>query len=274
MLIGGSVDQHQEKFILRSFREYSGGPKARITILPSGSSLDEAGTEYQEVFEDFGVEWVKVLPLFSHDDASSQEMARDIANSTGIFLTGGDQSKIVRILKGTPALEAIWNAYETRGAVIAGTSAGAAALSSPMIASGSKGSLPRSAMAKLSDGLGFTRYLLIDQHFHQRDRLGRLIAASMSYPHMLGVGVDEDTAAIVTPDDRLQVIGRGTVTIVDACQALSFNPNTTPSGSPLAFSELTLHMLIPGGEFDLNKRTIIPKETHDENRRKPGFSRT
>jgi cyanophycinase len=259
MLIGGAEDKFEQKFLLKTFFERSGGPGARLTILPSASELADSGTIYHQIFTDFGARHVRVLPLFNREEANLSEVARELATSKGIFLTGGDQSKIVRILQDTASHRAILAAYE-RGAVISGTSAGAAAMSNPMIVSGLVGSLARSGMVKLGQGLGLTEKLLIDQHFHQRNRLGRLLTAVMSYPHMLGIGVDEDTAAIVRPDGALSVIGRGTVTIVDPSGLKSVNLATAPDKSALPFSHMVLHTLTHGGCFDLNKKTIIPEE--------------
>jgi cyanophycinase len=258
MLIGGAEDKFEQKFILRTFFELSGSRQANISILPSASENQDSGAIYQQIFTEMGARVVRVLPLFNHDEADLPEVARELAASTGIFMTGGDQSKIVHILHGTDSLRAILTAYE-RGATIAGTSAGAAALSDPMIASGARGSLPRSGMAKIAQGLGLTRSLLVDQHFHQRERVGRLIAAVMSFPNMLGVGVDEDTAAVVT-NGQLSVIGRGTVTLVDTSHLQSVNLGTTPDRSPLAFSNLMLHTLVHGGRFDVHRRAVIVKE--------------
>lgn len=256
MLIGGAEDKFEQKFLLKNFFESSGGRKARIAILPSASESEESGAVYHQIFTDFGAQSVQLLPLFKREEAELPDVAKDIMRATGIFMTGGDQTKIVGILHATAALGAIKDAYHN-GATIGGTSAGAAAMSSPMIASGLVGSLARSGMVKLQEGLGLTESLLIDQHFHQRNRLGRLLTAVMSYPKMLGVGVDEDTAALVTHDGFLSVIGRGTVTIADASEAHSVNLAITPDKSPLAFCRLVLHTLVHGGKFDLNKRTVI-----------------
>jgi cyanophycinase len=259
MLIGGAEDKFEQKYLLKNFFESSGARKARIAILPSASESEESGAVYHQIFTDFGAQSVQLFPLFKRDEAELLDVARKIESATGIFMTGGDQSKIVSILHATATLAAIKSAYD-KGATIGGTSAGAAAMSNPMIASGLVGSLARSGMVKLQEGLGLTQSLLIDQHFHQRNRLGRLLTAVMSYPKMLGIGVDEDTAALITHDGFLSVIGRGTVTIVDATEAHSVNLATTPDKSPLAFSRMVLHTLVHGGRFDLNKRTIISQE--------------
>jgi cyanophycinase len=259
MLIGGAEDKFEQKFLLKSFFERSGGPRARISILPSASESEESGALYHQIFTDFGAQSAQLIPLFKRDEAELLDVANDIEKSTGIFMTGGDQSKIVSILHATATLRAIKAAYEN-GATIGGTSAGAAAMSNPMISSGLVGSLARSGMVKLQEGLGLTEHLLIDQHFHQRNRLGRLLTAVMSYPGMFGIGVDEDTAALVTHDGFLSVIGRGTVTVLDASQMQSVNLAITPDKSPLAFSRMIMHTLVHGGRFDLNKRAVISEE--------------
>jgi len=273
MLIGGAEDKFEQKFILKTFFEQSGRRRARLSVLPSASENQDSGAIYQQIFTDWGARSVRVISLFNREEADLPEVAKELATSTGIFLTGGDQSKIVNILHGTASLRAIVAAYE-KGATIAGTSAGAAALSDPVIGGGKSGSLPRSGMVKLAQGLGLTRSLLIDQHFHQRNRLGRLLTAVMSFPQMLGVGVDEDTAALVTPDDQLTVIGRGTVTIVDTSHLQSVNLATTPDRSPLAFSNLVLHTMVHGGRFDLNTRAVMIKESGYENFGDASLSRT
>src|SRR4051794_10894817 len=184
MLIGGAEDKFEQKFLLRNFFESSGGRRARIAILPSASESEESGAVYHQIFKEFGAHSVRLFPLFKRKEAELPDMAIDIENATGIFMTGGDQSKIVGILHATAALAAIKKAYNN-GATVGGTSAGAAAMSNPMIASGLVGSLARSGMVKLQEGLGLTESLLVDQHFHQRNRLGRLLTAVMSYPGML-----------------------------------------------------------------------------------------
>lgn len=259
MLIGGAEDKFEAKYLLNEFFKASGGQRSRICILPSASEEQDSGTIYHQVFTDFGAPYVQILPLFSRDDADLPDVAQELSNATGIFMTGGDQNKIVNILHGTAALRAIQRAY-AKGATIGGTSAGASAMSDPMIGGGLVGSLARSGMVKLHQGLGLTTSLIIDQHFHQRNRLGRLMTAVMSYPEMLGVGVDEDTAALVTHDGRLTVMGRGTVTIVDPRLMHSPNLAIAPDKSPIPFSNLVLHTLVHGGKFDLNKRACLAEE--------------
>jgi cyanophycinase len=254
--IGGAEDKFEGKFILNRFFELSGGSKARIAILPTASQDERTGPAYHGIFSDFEAESVDILPLFQPEDADDKEAVQILNNATGIFLTGGDQNKILSVLQDSPALEAIRNAH-LRGAVIGGTSAGAAALSDPMIGGGSRGSLARSGMAKISPGLGLAKSLIVDQHFHQRERLGRLLYAVMLNPHLVGVGVDEDTAAIIYPNEEIDAIGRGTVTIIDGRKVKMFNPASAPDKSPLVFSNMVLHTLTHGCRFSLKTNSLI-----------------
>lgn len=254
--IGGAEDKFEEKYILKRFFELSGAKQARIAILPSASQDERTGPAYHSIFSDFGAKSVDVLALFHHDDAYDIDAVKTLEHATGIFLTGGDQNKITSVLSNTPALEAIKKAY-LQGAVVGGTSAGAAALSDPMIGGGSRGSLARSGMAKIAPGLGLAKSLIVDQHFHQRERLGRLMYAVMLNSHLVGVGVDEDTAAIIHPNEQIEVIGRGTVTIVDARKVQMFNPAGVPDKSPMVFSNIALHTLTHGCRFSLKTASLM-----------------
>ncbi|MBI4851534.1 MAG: cyanophycinase [Acidobacteria bacterium] len=254
--IGGAEDKFEEKYILNRFFEFSGGKKACIAILPSASQDERTGPAYHSIFSDFGAKTVDILPIFHHDDAYDETAVKTLEQATGIFLTGGDQNKITAVLSKTPAFEAIQKAH-LKGAVIGGTSAGAAALSDPMIGGGSRGSLARSGMAKIAPGLGLAKSLIVDQHFHQRERLGRLMYAVMLNSHLVGVGVDEDTAAVIHPNEQIEVIGRGTVTIVDARKVQMFNPAGVPDKSPLVFSNIVLHTLTHGSRFSLKTSSLI-----------------
>jgi cyanophycinase len=256
IVIGGAEDRFEEKFILYRFFEMAGSKKAHIAILPTASQDERTGTAYHGIFTDFGARSVEVLPLFKHEDADEPGTVHILENATGIFLTGGDQNKILAVLYGTEALRAIVRAH-AKGAVIAGTSAGAAALSDPMIAGGGRGSLPRSGMAKIEPGLGLARRFIIDQHFHQRERLGRLLYAVMLHPKLMGLGVDEDTAAIIELGENIEVIGRGTVTIIDGSKLKMFNPASVPDKSPMAFSNMVFHTLTHGGKFSIKTKSLL-----------------
>lgn len=256
MAIGGAEDKYEEKFILNRFFHLAGGANARIAIIPSASQDERSGATYHAIFTSFGAPQVDVLPLFHRNDADDPAAVAILAQATGIFMTGGDQNKILAVLAESPCLQAITQSH-ARGAIIGGTSAGAAALSNPMIGSGNRGSMPRAGIAKIVEGLGLAKSLIVDQHFHQRERLGRLLYAVMLNPHLIGVGVDEDTAAIITADNQIEVIGRGAVTIVDGTKVKLFNPASVPDKSPMVFSNIILHTLTHGGRFSLKTKSLI-----------------
>ena len=148
------------------------------------------------------------------EEADDPAAASALQRATGVYLTGGNQSRLASVVAGTRLGDALFLAHD-RGAVLAGTSAGASAMASHMVAFGRSGSTPKNRMAQLSAGLGILQGLVIDQHFEQRGRIGRLLAIVAGSPSLLGVGLDEDTCAIVHADQTIQVIGRGAVTIVD-----------------------------------------------------------
>jgi cyanophycinase len=256
MAIGGAEDKFQEKHILQVFWQLSGGRRARVAILPTASREEETGAAYREIFAGFGVKSADVVGLFHKTEAEDPQAVSTLDRATGIFMTGGDQNKILAVLHGTEAMAAIHRAH-SKGACIGGTSAGASALSNPMIAGGRRGSLPRSGMVKIAPGLGLTSRYLIDQHFNQRERLGRLVYAVLLYPEMIGVGVDEDTAAVFRPGGGIDVIGRGTVTIVNPRSVTMHDPASVPDMSPMAFSNMELATLTHGFHYSTETHSLV-----------------
>jgi cyanophycinase len=176
-------------------------------------------------------------------------------------MTGGNQLKLSSFITGTAFGDAVVAAYQ-RGAVVGGTSAGASILAEHMIAFGSGGSTPRQRMSQLSVGLGLLRGAVIDQHFEQRNRYGRLLSLVAQSPSLLGLGVDEDTAAVIRDGDQLEVVGRGAVTLVDGRHLVS-NAFTAQRSAPLLVSGATLHVLPAGSTFDLTTRTLLAHHTPD-----------
>jgi cyanophycinase len=162
--------------------------------------------------------------------------------------------RLSSIIGGTRLESELHKAHQ-RGCVIAGTSAGAAILSKVMLAYGQSGGTPRERIAQFSQGFGFTDKIIFDQHFRQRDRLGRLAYAVAAHPGLLGVGVDENTAAIVENDSKISVIGRRAVTIVDGQNITASNVAEITASRPVAISGLQVHVLTPGCTFDIQKRT-------------------
>jgi cyanophycinase len=174
-------------------------------------------------------------------------------------MTGGNQLKLSSLITGTPFGDAIEDAYQ-RGVTVGGTSAGASILAEHMIAFGAGGATPKQRMSQLSAGLGLLPGVVIDQHFEQRNRYGRLLSLVAQSPSLLGIGIDEDTAAVVHGNSRLEVIGRGAVTVVDGQNIVS-NAFAAKRTSPLLISGAVIHVLPAGSQFDLNSRSLLAHQT-------------
>jgi cyanophycinase len=259
MAIGGALDM-EEPAIFQEFIKRAGGKDARIVVLPQASSLPETGKEYGKVLKKLGVRHKPVSLEFRDraqaDRKSHLELLRE---ATGIFIAGGTQMRLTSLLGGTSFEEELLAAYR-RGAVIAGTSAGTAVQSKLMIAYGRSGPTPREGMARFGSGFGFTDRIVFDQHFRQRDRLGRLVYAISMHPGALGVGVDENTAAIVEDDQHINVCGRNAITIVDGRNMKASNVPEMTNARPVAVSGLLIHVLTEGCSFNMNTRTAaIPR---------------
>jgi cyanophycinase len=173
-----------------------------------------------------------------------------------VFLTGGNQLRLSSVVAGTVLGRAIIETNH-RGAVVAGTSAGASAASTHMMAFGTSGETPKNRMAQMAAGLGLLQNIVIDQHFEQRTRIGRLISVVAQSPSLLGMGVDEDTAAIVYADQTMEVIGKGVVTIVDGSDAVT-NSYMAKGYRPMLVSGVVLHSLPAGARFDMAARALLP----------------
>jgi cyanophycinase len=241
LAIGGAM--RLDGSILPEFYRRSGGRDARIVILPTASGLASTGYDTAEVLKKFGLRHpAQVLPVHTREAAHSSEYCRMMAAATGLFITGGDQSRLTTILRGTPLEEAIKQMHQ-RGGTVAGTSAGTAALSEVMIAYGFSGSLPHPQIAKISIGLGLIQTCIFDQHFRQRNRIGRLMYAVSCHPNLMGIGVDENTAAVIE-NQHLTVMGQGTVTLVDGARIGQRVDTLPPPGS------LQVEILAQGDQFE------------------------
>jgi cyanophycinase len=258
MAIGGAEDKLRDKLILTAFVNLAGGPDARIAILPTASSIEAAGERYKALFLTMGAQSADVVYLPDRAAATSPEVAELLDDVTGIFLTGGNQMRLASIVAGTPVARNI-RSRNRAGAIVAGTSAGASILSTHMVAYGASGPSPRLRMAQMTAGLDLVHGVIIDQHFRQRDRFGRLLALVAGSPELLGVGVDEDTAALFS-GDILEVLGRHSVTIVDGTHVVSDIHRVKGHGG-ITVSGATVHVLTAGNRFDLVERRLLPNET-------------
>src|SRR5205085_1639990 len=203
-----------------------------------------------------GVVRVTGLRPETRDEANEARTVDALHGATGIFMTGGNQLRLSSVIGGPRLGAAILEAHG-HGAVVAGTSAGASAIASHMMAFGSSGATPKHRMAQVAVGLGLLVNVVIDQHFEQRTRLGRLLAMVAQSPALIGIGLDEDTAAIVYPDDTLEVLGRGAVTVVDGSEIVT-DAFQTVGHKPMMVSGIRLHSLPSGYRFDLAQRRLIP----------------
>jgi cyanophycinase len=259
MAIGGAEDKIRDRAILRAFVDAAGGADANLVILATASELAEIGDRYARLFEELGADTVEALRLRTREDAldAGPGVLDLIEYASGLFITGGSQLRIASALGGTDIAAAIRRRH-AQGMVVAGTSAGAAILSEHMIAMGDSGSTPRRRLVQMAKGLGLAPDLVIDQHFRQRDRLGRLVTALSYNPGPLGVGVDEDTAAAVQPDGTLRVLGSGAVTVIDASGMRFTDSHAVRRGQPLAVLGLRLDVLTAGCRYDVRRRTALP----------------
>jgi cyanophycinase len=257
--IGGAEDKLGKRTVLKRFVALAGGEDARIAVIPTASSLGPEVVEvYQALFTSLGAREVVPARPESREEAEDPDLVARLDGVTGIFMTGGNQLKLSGIVNGTAFGEAIKAAHR-RGVVVAGTSAGASIQSSHMVAFGSGGSTPKQRMTQLAAGLGLIRDVVIDQHFGQRNRYGRLLMLVAQSPGLLGIGIDEDTGAVMTEEDGreiLRVIGRGVVTIFDGRNIVS-NAHEARRAAPLLASGVVMHVLPAGSVFDLTDKVLV-----------------
>ena len=251
--IGGAENKENDRRVLARFVEVSGGAKADIVVIPTASRLHETGPRYEKLFTELGAARVSVMDFDTRRDCQEAGRLQRLEQATGIFFTGGNQLRLTTLLGGTPIATMI-RRRNAAGATVGGTSAGASILSEHMIAFGDEGSSVISGSVRLAPGLGLTNRFVIDQHFRQRDRLGRLITALAYNPFAIGIGLDEDTAVFIGPDETLEVEGSGGVTIVDAMDATFSSMDSVSEGQPVCLLGLKVHILVPGATFNLVTR--------------------
>ncbi len=250
--IGGAEAKRKDPVILERFVELCGGEDARILVIPTASLLDETGPLYQELFESMGAKAV-CIPIENRDDCYQQEILAALERASGIFITGGNQLRLSTILGGTPVARAI-RRLNAEGVHMAGTSAGAAIVSEHMIAGGRGGPSPRESGVVLAPGLGLTNRAIIDQHFNKRGRLGRLLAALSFNPFACGLGIDENTAAFIDPNGVLEVVGHGTITVIDPADLRHSSMSYVRKAEAISLIGLKLHVLAHGSLFNLETR--------------------
>jgi len=255
--IGGGEEKFDAPIVLQRFVELCGSTEARIIIIPTASQLKDTGACYCDVFKKLGVKDVESLTIDTRADAQNESYAAKILECTGIFMTGGNQLRLSTILGGTPIAQAIRRA-NAAGVHVAGTSAGAAIMPEHMIAGGPTGALPNEQGVTLTPGLGLINKVIVDQHFSQRNRLGRLLSAVSYNPFAAGIGICEDTAAFIDPAGVIEVVGSGSVTVVDPSEVEYSSMAEAKEGDAITLIGLKLHMLSHGSSFDLNTLKATP----------------
>jgi cyanophycinase len=251
--IGGAENKENDRRVLARFVAVSGGAAADIVVIPTASRLHETGPRYETLFRELGAARVSVMDFDTRRDCREPNRLSRLEEASGIFFTGGNQLRLTTLLGGTPVATVI-RRRNAAGATVGGTSAGASILSEHMIAFGDEGSSVISGSVRLAPGLGLTNRFVIDQHFRQRDRLGRLITALAYNPFAVGIGLDEDTAVFIGPDETLEVEGSGGVTIVDAHNTTFSSMDSVSEGQPVCMLGLQVHILVAGATFNLHTR--------------------
>jgi cyanophycinase len=253
--IGGAEDRSHDGVIIERFVEEAGGSKARIAVVPTASEEPDAGTEYCELMKEMGAGSAEIIRVISRDDASSPEVLGILGDATGIYIGGGDQQRLVTLLAGTGAMATI-KERNAAGAIIAGTSAGASILGSHMMVNGSGETAPRRGGVEMVAGFGLIPEVVIDQHFSERGRVGRLLTLFAANPGLAALGIDENTGALIDHDGVLEVIGAGSVTVLDGRHVIS-NYFEMETGELVSITNSSLHVLGPGSRFSLKDRHAV-----------------
>lgn len=260
MVIGGAEDKVHGKEILNTFFGRAGGNDARIAIIPCASREPATiGDRYRTIFEEMGAKAIEILDIRERDQCDDPNWKAFVQDCTGVFMTGGDQLRLCALLADTSLIETVRSRAQQRAITLAGTSAGAAVMGYHMIAGGGSGEHPNRSLVDMATGLGIIPEIIVDQHFHNRNRMARLMSAIAAHPEKLGVGIDEDTCALFEGDGLMQVMGQGTVTVVDPGALTFTNQAHADATEPLSIHNLRVHILSYGDRYNLSERMVIPR---------------
>ncbi|MBU3203794.1 cyanophycinase [Clostridium algidicarnis] len=260
IIIGGAEDKKGNKEILRYVSSIINKSKDKLLIATVATeSPKEVGESYNELFVDLGVKNVDILYVNSRKEATYKNNIQKMKEASLVFFTGGDQLRITSVLGGTPLYEAMKAAYE-EGCVFVGTSAGASVMSHTMIIEGNDDESPRKCTLKMAPGLGFIKDIIIDQHFAQRGRIGRLLVGIAENPEVLGIGIDEDTAIVVNRNGRFKVIGSGAVYVIDGRSITKSNVSEQFPEELLSIFDVNMHVLKKGNGFNLNSKVPFEED--------------
>ena len=265
IIIGGAEDKKGDKEILKKVAEFVNKEDMILIATVATEYPEKSFEKYYKVFSGLGIKRIEKLDISSREDACSRKNIDLIKKCNLLFFTGGDQLRITSILGGTPVYDALKEIC-SEGKVIAGTSAGASVMSHTMIVQGEDEESPRKCTLKMSPGLGLIDSVIIDQHFAQRGRIGRLLTAVAQIPEVLGIGIDEDTAIVVSDVGIAEVIGSGAVYFLDGTSIIYSNVSEQYSDEVLSMFNIKLHVLKEGNKFDLIKKLPFKEDNlKDEN---------
>jgi len=253
--IGGAEDKIGDTKILKRFVRLC-GRRPTIAIIPTASKREDAGHNYQELFAGLQAKATHLLKFARREDCEDEAALKILSECDGVFMTGGNQLRLSTLLGGTPVARMLRRRHAD-GMPVAGTSAGAAIMPSHMIAGGEEGATPRAGMVSLAPGLGLSNKIMIDQHFRQRDRIGRLLTALALNPFALALGIDEDTAAFIGPDNQMEVVGNSTILVLDPSEVRHSTMAEASHGEAVSITDVRLHILTPGMRYDINTRKVI-----------------
>ena len=257
MAIGGAEDKVGQRNILTAFFKSAGATQATIGIVPCASQEPSVvGARYHQIFTEMGAQDVQVLDIRSARECDEARWLELLETCTGVFLSGGDQIRLFDFIHDSNFLMNIQKRLYMGTLALAGTSAGAAVMGERMISGGSSGESPNRSLVDLMDGLCFIPELVVDQHFHNRNRMARLMSAIAANPDKLGIGLDEDTCAAFKGDGTFEVIGKGNVTIIDPTELTYTNYRLSDVNSPLSLHNLRVHVLSEGDHYDYKSRSV------------------
>lgn len=245
--------------ILKRVVQEMGGVNARIEVITTASSIPlEVAENYMSAFQKLGCTRVDVMNIRNREDAKNEEYEKRVSEADGIMFSGGDQLRLTTIFGGTKFLEIILNRYHEEGLVIAGTSAGAMAMSNTMIYQGRSDLAHLKGEVKITTGLAFIPNVIIDSHFDKRGRFNRLAQAVSSNPACTGIGLGEDTGVIIRQGNELEAIGSGAVVIVDGKDIRHSNITEVSIGTPISVENIRVHILVHGNGYDVRKGVFTP----------------
>lgn len=273
IIIGGSVDKgsfsedandvpkklkfFEQGILNRIIKESAKNTSSKIEIITTASNIpDEVGQEYVNAFHNLNVLDVDVLHIKTREEANSAEIVERLKNADIVMFTGGDQLRLSSIIGGTTFHHLLLDKYENESFIISGTSAGAAASSNNMIYQGSSTGALLKGEVKITGGLGFINNVIIDTHFVQRGRIGRLMYACASNPINLGIGLGEDTGLLITEGRKMEAVGSGLVILVDATQMKDTNLTDIDMGAPVSIENLVVHVMAFGDHYDLRAKKL------------------